>query len=118
MNEASHWTLLNELNEVSPKWRILGLGLHLSHDTLSDIGWPSEDDLNKLSKVILEWLRQSTPPPTWNYLLHVLRSPVMGEMVLAACIEKKYSADISPVPSEKQGMVICDHVLLTKAAIC
>ena len=105
LNKASHWTLLNELNQMSPKWRILGLGLHLSHDKLNDIGWPSsEDDLNKLSKVIVEWLQQSTPPPTLNYLLHVLRSPVMGEMLLAARIEKKYSANISSVPSEKQSM--------------
>ena len=82
--------LHHELHQVSHKWFPLGVQLHVPIETLKCI----ETEHNQMSRCLLEmltvWLKCMNPPPTWNILTEALKSPPVGERLLAQQVRDKY----------------------------
>ena len=83
----SLWDVLNELYDARSKWKMIGLGLRLRHSDLDAI---SGSLLECLQSSLSKWLKGIDPPPTWEALVAVLRSPVVGEEKKAQELEEKF----------------------------
>ena len=70
--------------EARSDWYDIGLGLSISADTLDAIQKDHHDISKTCFREILKvWLRRTEPPPTWNELAAVLKSPMVGYEHLA-----------------------------------
>ena len=81
------WEVLNELYDVRKKWKLIGLGLRLPP---SDLDAMSGDPLECLQNSLSQWLNGIDPSPTWDALIAVLRSRVVGEEKKAQELEEKF----------------------------
>ena len=86
----SLYTVLNELHHVAPKWKMIGLGLCIPHHRLEALDKGDEDSLKCLQGVISMWLEEAELHPTWEALIDVLASRVVGEMGLAERLRMKF----------------------------
>ena len=100
LNKGSLWVVLNELVELKKKWREFGLGLNLQPSQLGAIGSTSSHPLECLSKVVSEWLNQSVPLPTWDALVAVLRTQLVGEKELADTLHENFCSEASIPPAD------------------
>ena len=91
---------MNELYDVRAKWKMIGLGLRLPH---SDLEAMSGSHLECLQSSVSKWLKGIDPPPTWQAIVAVLRSKVVGEEGIAKELEEKYCHDV-PSVSRMQGL--------------
>ncbi len=92
--------VFTELIDVCYDWENIGLGLRLSPGTLQAIkGWFIHPK-NCLRDMLGEWLNRS-PDPSWQSLILVLRSPIVGKESLAKRLESKYYP--KEEPPGKQG---------------
>ena len=80
---------------VQAKSRMLGRVLGLPQSTVDAIHEHYDD---QLLNVIAEFLEQKETRPTWRVIINALRSPLIGEHVLANKIERrrKHSGKRSP----------------------
>ena len=78
---------MNELYDVRAKWRLIGLGLQIPP---TDLDAMSGQPMERLQKSLSKWLNGIDPLPTWDALIAVLRSPVLGEEKKAQELEEKY----------------------------
>ena len=85
LNDGSLWDVLNELYDVRSKWKVIGLGLRVPP---SDLEAMSGSPLECLQSSLTKWLKGIDPPPTWDALVAVLRSRVVGEERKAQELEK------------------------------
>ena len=85
MNIDSLWCLLNELYDVRSKWKVIGLGLRVPP---SDLDAMNGSPLECLQSSLTKWLKGIDPLPTWDALVGVLRSRVVGEEKKAQELEK------------------------------
>ena len=92
----SLWELMNELYDARTKWKLIGLGLRLPH---SDLDAMSGDPLECLENSLSKWLKGIDPLPTWDALIAVLRSRVVGEDKKAQELEEKFCRVTPPVQS-------------------
>ena len=77
---------IEDLNEVIKatwqarvEWYDIGLGLHISPNTLDAIRNDNRDICKACFREMLKvWLKRSHPPPTWKELVETLRSPMVG----------------------------------------
>ena len=81
------WTLMNELYDVRAKWKQIGLGLFFPESDLDAISGTPQECLQKL---LSKWLKRLEPLPTWDRLVAVLRSRVIGEEKKAQELEEKF----------------------------
>ena len=87
--------LMNELAASIPaKWRAVGAQLNVPSGILDAIqaqgaGQP-QGSLHCFSHVLEEWRSRRTSPYTWENLLSVLRSNVVGEVALADRLARTY----------------------------
>ncbi len=95
--------VLTELLDVSVNWEIIGLGLRLSPGILQALNVPNKLPWDCLRDMLREWLNRS-PDPSWQSLIRVLRSPIIGKDTLANHLESKYCLQEGSVPPPgKQG---------------
>ena len=80
-----------ELLDVSHKWLDIGLELKLRVGTLERLRHQYPDTSTCLREMVLEWLKEVDPPPTWEGLACALESCVVGEPRLAEQLRTKYS---------------------------
>jgi hypothetical protein len=78
---------MNELYDARTKWKMIGLGLHLPPPDLDAM---SGNHLECLENSLKQWLNGIDPLPTWDALIAVLRSRVVGEEKKAQDLEEKY----------------------------
>ena len=87
---------MTELYDVRTKWKLIGLGLRLPPPELDAI---SGDHLDCLQKVLTKWLNRIDPLPTWDALIAVLRSRLVGEEKKAQELKEKFCS-VTPTPSD------------------
>ena len=79
-----------ELLDVSHKWFKLGVELELRLGTLERVRDQYPDPSTALLEMLLHWLKQVDPPPTWEGLACALESRTVGEPRLAEQLRTKY----------------------------
>ena len=80
-----------ELFGVSSKWYDIGLELTLRTGDLENIRYQNPGDAPTcLREMLLRWLKQVDPPPTWEGLACALESPTVGEPRLAEQLRTQY----------------------------
>ena len=114
LNEGSLWVVFYSLIKIHDKWRGIGLGLNLQPSQLGAIGKTSSNSLECLYKVVMEWLNRSNPLPTWDALVAVLRTSLVGENELANTLHEKFCSEVSIPPhafskhlEPKAGECVC-----------
>ena len=71
------------------EWRSIGIELGIPPDTLEAISRDHPQSINDcFLEMISEWLRNSRGP-TWEDLISVLKSPLVGLQILTAELENK-----------------------------
>ena len=93
---------MNELCDVKKKWKLIGLGLRVPP---ADLNAMSGDPLECLQNSLSQWLNRINPLPTWDALIAVLRSRVVGEEKKAQELEEKFCrvTPLSDPPTHMQG---------------
>ena len=76
------------------KWKVIGLGLRVPP---SDLEAMSGSPLECLQSSLTKWLKGIDPPPTWEALVDVLRSRVVGEEKKAQELEEKFCVGTPPL---------------------
>ena len=97
---------MNELCDVRTKWKLIGLGLRLPP---SDLDAMRGDSLECLQNSLSQWLKEIDPLPTWDALIAVLRSRVVGEKKKAQELEEKFcpvTPTLSDTHTHMQGIRI------------
>ena len=101
------------------KWKVIGLGLGVPPPDLEAI---SGDPLECLQSSLTKWLKGTDPPPTWDALVAVLRSRVVGEEKKAQELEEKFCISTPPIsdiplpmPSKSIGAlyIVCVYIFLS-----
>ena len=77
-----------ELTAVSEKWQYIGGKLGVEQSSLSNISTKHSDPGDCLKAVLRERIRHSTI--SWKHIVAVLRTPRIGEPLLADHLEGKY----------------------------
>ena len=78
-----------EMFEARTKWYDIGLALKVPVTTLDSIEGQFGNDSKKLLEALKIWLKTATEP-SWQNVVGVLKSRVVGEPKLASDIEAKY----------------------------
>ena len=78
-----------ELFKTRTKWYDIGLALKVPVTTLDSIDSQFGNHSDKLRETLKVWLKTATKP-SWQDIMGVLKSPVVGEPKLASDIEAKY----------------------------
>ena len=83
--------MLEAIFTASLKWYNLGLRLGLQVFVLDAIKIRCNNDPAEcLREMLREWLKQGSPPPTWEELVDALTSTAVGEGVLGQKLKAKY----------------------------
>ena len=86
--------VMEELNDVRAKWYNIGLQLRMSVGTLDAIKEQYDDLSHSLRETLKTWLKTSPSAPTWTNIVDALRSGTVGEVRLAADLQRKYCLSI------------------------
>ena len=82
--------VIDVLFDVSRKWYYIGLQLNIQVDILENIKHQESDDSNRLREMLIIWLKQVNPLPSWEALVSALKGRTVGEAQLAEQIQQKY----------------------------
>ena len=102
LTEGDLVTILNEIYEARVRAYFVGLNLKIPTDVLESIRCQYGDDGERLYYVILEFLKQVYPVPTWRAIVDALKSPTVNMVKLAEKIETKFC--FPPKPDTARGM--------------
>ena len=92
---------------MSSKWKVIGLGLGVRPSDLEAMGG---SPLECLQSSVTKWLKRTDPPPTWEALVALLRSRVVGEKNKAQELEGKYCVGTPPpvdTSTSMPSMTVC-----------
>ena len=92
--------VMAEIVEAQNQSRFIGLQLKVPNYVVEGIQQTYQQPKDRLYYIVLEFLKQVDPEPTWTAIADALKSPLVGFSRLAQKIERKYC---SPPPST-QGM--------------
>ena len=84
------------------KWYCIGLELNLQVDTLENIKHQEMDDSNRLREMLIIWLKQVNPLPSWEALVSALKGLTVEEPQLAEQIRQKHCT----APGEKASLAM------------
>ena len=80
-----------ELYGVRTRWYNLGLKLGLKADTLDAIKSKCSGDPNEcFQEMLKDFLKKTTPSPSWRSLADALRSPIVDQPQLAEKVEQTH----------------------------
>ena len=91
---------MTEIVEAQNQSRFIGLKLKVPNYIVDGIHQTYQQPKDHLYYIVLEFLKQVDPEPTWAAIADALKSPLVGFSRLAQKIERKY---YSP-PPPTQGM--------------
>lgn len=77
---------------------MLGLKLKLPQHEVEAIHSRYLKPLERLREVIIKFLKQAEPRPTWRVILEALRSPSVNQSALAKEIESEYFPEAIATP--------------------
>ena len=97
--------IFEELLEAMNQAYMLGLKLNLSFDELDAIRKAYPDPREYLLQVILAFLRQAKPRPTWRVIVDALRSPTVNLTALAERVEAAHVPDPTATRLSSSGPV-------------
>ena len=81
--------VLNSVWDARTKWYNIGIQLDIDVSVLDAIKHDSDEVDSRLTAMLTNWLKRTTPSPNWEALADALKSPAVGYGHLAECIEKK-----------------------------
>lgn len=82
-------TLLKELLEVAYKWENIGVLLGIEPNILQSVKSAVRDEpTNCLREMLIIWVKQICPPPSWSAIVDVLED--LKEEKLAFDLRSKY----------------------------
>ena len=77
--------------DARSKWFTLGIELKMSVNSLEAIKQKNKENPDDcLTEMLLEWLKQANPKPTWSCIVSALREPTVGLEQLAESIENQH----------------------------
>ena len=85
--------VLEEILEAQNHSRLLGLKLNVPDFIISSIHKEYTDPIERLYYVVVEFLKQDTPRPTWRAIVAALRSPIVSLPQLAMRVEAAHFPD-------------------------
>ena len=88
--------IFEELLPAQNQSYTLGIKLRLNPYVLDDIHQNTRRPSDRLLGVIMTFLKNSDPRPTWRVIINALRSPVVGLKVLADQVEAAHLPDTTP----------------------
>lgn len=94
--------ILDEILDANARSFLIGLRLHVPLARVQAIHLQYQDPVDKLLHVIIEFLRQAEPTPTWRIIIEALKSPAVGLSALA----KRIEATHFPTQPETTGMML------------
>ena len=90
-SDAVH--VLEELTEAQNHSHILGLMLSIKPVEVEAISKIYKDPKERLCQIILAFLRQAEPPPTWRAIVNALKSSIVNLTALAKRVEAAHFPD-------------------------
>ena len=82
--------ILEEILPAMNRSRYIGMALKIPEHIIQTIHDRYEDPQDRLSYILLEFLRQVEPRPTWRAIVDALKSPLVNCTYLAQEVEKSY----------------------------
>ena len=83
-----------EIWEARSDWLDIGIELGLKVADLDAIKENNHGNVEKcFSKMLIQWLRRTNPPPTWSAMVEALKQPAVGFKHLADQVESKFLVD-------------------------
>ena len=93
LTEGDAVNILEELTEAQNHAHLLGLALSINPVDVIAILATYEKPLDRLLHIILKFLSQSEPPPTWRAIVNALRSKAVNLTALAKRVEAAHFPD-------------------------
>ena len=93
LTESDAVNILEELTEALGHANILGFMLSIKPVELEAISKMYQDPKERFYQIILAFLRQAEPPPTWRAIVNALRNPTVNLTALAKRVEAAHFPD-------------------------
>ena len=77
--------------DTCAKWMDIGIELEMKMPHLEAIKSDNSEVGSCLTAMLTNWLKQTTPQPTWKALVNAMKSPTVGYAHLADTIQRTYS---------------------------
>ena len=106
LTESDAAVILEELIEAQNHAQLLGLMLNIKPVEVEAISKMYQDPKGRLCQIILAFLRQVEPPPTWRAIVNALKSPVVNLTALAKRVEAAHFPD--PTASRNPPATLCE----------
>ena len=93
LTESDAVNILEELTEALGHAVVLGVMLSIKPVELEAISKMYQDPKERLYHIILAFLRQAEPPPTWRAIVNALKSSAVNLTALAKRVEEAHFPD-------------------------
>ena len=93
LTESDAVNILEELTEALGHANILGVMLSIKPVELEAISKKYQDPKERFYQIILAFLRQAEPSPTWRAIVNALKSPIVNLTALAKRVEAAHFPD-------------------------
>ena len=80
--------MLNLLAPAAAQWREIGKGLKVDDGTIQSTLFKPQNDINKLSDMFTTWRNTMCTEVTWDNIINVLESAIVGRVDIAEKIRK------------------------------
>ena len=82
--------VLDEIIEAQNHFHVIGLHLELAEHEIESIESMYRHPRDRLLHILIEFLKQVDPPPTWRRIVDALRSPSVNLPELAKRVENNH----------------------------
>ena len=89
--------VLEELLEAQNQSYVLGLKLNLPLHVVDAIYERHSEPRDRLLRILIEFTNQVEPSPTWNAIVHALRSPAVNLPRLANIVKAKHLSNLGEI---------------------
>ena len=93
LTEEDAAAIMEELTKAQNKAKLLGLMLGIKPVEVETICKMCQDPKERLSQIILAFLRQAEPPPMWRAIVNALKSATVNLTGLAKRVEAAHFPD-------------------------
>ena len=93
LTDSDAVNILEELTDAQNHSHILGLLLSIKPVEVEAICKMYQNPKERLCQIVLAFLRQAEPPPTWRAIIKALRSPIVNLTALAKRVEAAHFPD-------------------------
>ena len=93
LTESDAANILEELTEAQNSGNLLGFMFNIKPSEVEAIQAMYQNPKERLCQIILAFLRQAEPPPTWRAIVNALRSKTVNLRALAKSVEKAHFPD-------------------------